>query len=285
MNCITIALIVLLLSGFCGSPLMAQTEPEVTDSKDDSRGWSFGLNIGMYYPSKTTAAFYNGKSNNVNNAAYVMSNEYWYDEIYNALGAHDTVFVEGLPDNMRYNVAITPGLFAQYSFNSKLALMIEFNYMSLKSKDVITFEVDPISSVSTNPDLRLYPINGSEKRVYANIGLKRSIQKSDKLSYFITGGLTVNSTTVKKSSFYVVETEYSMVNNYDGGYVPGANNQTFSVYQGGIGFGMFAGGGASFVFGNGMVVEPGLTANWLVVKLEGYQNMTPGIGIYLRFML
>ena len=206
MNPKAIILLLLLQTGLSGLPLMAQSEMEVTESTADGTGWSFGLNIGMYYPSKATAAFYNGKSHNVNNAEYVMSNKYWYDEIYTMLGAHDTVFVEGLPDNMRYNVAISPGLYAQYSFNSKLALMIEFNYMSLKAKDVIIFEVDPISSVSTNPDLRLYPINGSEKRVYANIGLKRSYQKSDKLSYFITGGLNVNSTTVKKSSFFVGET-------------------------------------------------------------------------------
>lgn len=214
-----------------------------------------------------------------------MSNEYWYYDIYEALNAHDTVFVQGLPDNMRYNVAMSPGLYAQYTFNPKLALMIEFNYMSLKSKDVISFEVDPISSVSTNPDLRLYPINGEEKRVYANIGLKRAYPKSEKLSYFISGGLNINSTTAKKSSFIVVETEYSMVANYDGGYVPGANNQTLSVYQGGIGFGMFAGAGATLIFGKGIVVEPGLSANWLMVKLEGYQNMNPGIGMYLRFIL
>jgi hypothetical protein len=285
MNRKAILLILLLLTALSGLPLMAQSEMEVTESTADGKGWSFGINIGMYYPSRTTAAYYNGKSNNVNNAAYVMSNEYWYDDIYNALGAHDTVFVEGLPDNMRYNVAISPGLYAQYSFNPKLALMIEFNYMRLKSKDVITFEVDPISSVSTNPDLRQFPINGSEERVYGNIGLKRTYPKSDKLSYYISGGLNVNSTTVKKSSFYVEETEYSMVDNYDDGYVPGANHQTFNVYQGGIGFGIFAGAGASFIFGNGMVVEPGLSANWLMVKLEGYQNMTPGIGLYLRFML
>jgi hypothetical protein len=285
MKQITTALCLLVLSALSGLPLKAQSDMEVTETSSDGKGWSFGINIGMYYPSKATAAYYNGKSNNVNNAAYVMSNEYWYDDIYNALGAHDTVFVEGLPDNMRYNVAISPGLYAQYSFNPKLALMIEFNYMRLKSKDVITFEVDPIASVGTNPDLRQFPINGSEERVYGNIGLKRTYPKSDKLSYYISGGLNINSTTVRKSSFYVVETEYDMIDNYDQGYVPGAGHQTFNVYQGGLGFGIFAGAGAAFIFGNGIVVEPGLSANWLMVKLEGYRNMNPGIGLYLRFMI
>jgi hypothetical protein len=48
---------------------------------------------------------------------------------------------------------------------------------------------------------------------------------------------------------------------------------------------MFAGAGATLIFGKGIVVEPGLSANWLMVKLEGYQNMNPGIGMYLRFIL
>jgi hypothetical protein len=75
-----------------------------------------------------------------------------------------------------------------------------------------------------------------------------------------------------------------MINTYgNSSYIPNSNMQTYEVYQGGIGLGMFAGGGASLTFGN-VVIEPGITAHWLMVKLEDYQNMNPGIGAYIRFM-
>ena len=81
------------------------------------------------------------------------------------------------------------------------------------------------------------------------------------------------------------EVEYSMINVYPaGGYVPNGNTQSYSVYQGGIGFGGFGGGGASITFGNGIVIETGIMVHWLMVKLKDYQNMNPGIGTNIRFL-
>jgi hypothetical protein len=288
MNSKTKILLMILLVVLPGISLFAQSDDESGDVEysNDGKGWAFGLNIGFYYPSKGTAEYYNGRSYNVNNADYVMDNYYWYQDIFHALGATDTVFIAGLPDNMHYTPAMQPGIYAQYNFNPTLALMIEFNYMRLKAKDVITFEVDPIPTVNTNPDLRLYTIYGQEERVYADIGLKRTYPKSEKFSYFVNGGLNLNSITVKKSAFFVEEVEYSMINNYGNNYyIPGGNNQTYNVYQGGIGVGMFAGGGVAFTFNKGIVVESGINAHWLMVKLERYQNMNPGIGAYIRFLL
>lgn len=287
MDRITKAFVLFLLIFISAATSFGQTEGaniEIDNSRD-GKGWIFGLNVGVYYPSKSTAAYYNGKSGNVNNVEYVMSNYYWYQDIFNALGAHDSVSVAGLPENMHYKLAMQPGLYAQYCFNSTLALMIEFNYMKLKADDVITFEVDPPLDYLGNPDLRLYPIRGVEERIYADIGIKRTYPKTDKLSYYLMGGINVNSTQVKKCSFYVEEVEYNMVNIYeDGGYVPNGNTQSYNVYQGGIGFGGFAGAGTALTFGNSVVIESGITAHWLMVKLEGYQTMNPGIGAYVRFM-
>ena len=250
----------------------------------DGKGWIFGLNVGVYYPAKNTAAYYNGSSENENNVDYVMSNYYWYRDIFLALKANDSISVYGLPDNMHYKIAIQPGIYAQYSFNPKLALVIQFNYMQLKAEDVIIFEVDP-KEYLTEKDLRLYPIRGVEERVYADIGLKRSYFKNEKLSWFVMGGLNVNSTKVKKSAFYVEEKEYSMINEYgDNSYIPNSNMQTYNIYQGGIGLGMHAGAGATLTFANRIFIEPGINVHWLTIKLDHYGNMNPGIGAYLRFL-
>jgi len=287
MKKIRITLSLLVLITISSLETFAQTDDNATETEysSDGKGWAFGLNVGVYYPSRHTANFYNGSPENVNNVNYVMSNYYWYQDIFHALGAHDSISVAGLPQNMHYKLTILPGLYAQYCFNSTMALVIQFNYMRLKADDVITFEVDP-KTYATEPDLRLYPMRGVEERVYGDIGFKRTYPRTDKFAWFYTGGLNVNSTKVKQCSFYVEEVEYSMVNTYgDNGYVPGSNMQSYTVYQGGIGVGMYAGAGLSFIFQNGIVLEPGITAHWLMVKLERYQNMNPGIGAYLRFML
>lgn len=266
-------------------PTFAQNEDEKAEEiySAEGKGWVFGLNVGVYYPSKKTAAYYNGKSNNENNAALLFDNPYRYQEFFNLLNAHDTISIYGFPENMHYKLALQPGIYAQYCFNPTTSLIIEFNYMRLKVNDVLVIEVDP-KPFATEPDLRLWPMRGIEERIYADIGLKKTFPKSEKLSYFLMGGLNVNSTQVKKCSFYIDETEYSMINNIEGSYVPNGNNQTVNVYQGGIGIGMFASGGVSLTFPGGIVVEPGLNTHLLMVKLKGYKNMNPGIGANLRFI-
>ena len=156
--------------------------------------------------------------------------------------------------------------------------------MKLKANDVIVFEVDP-KEYATEPDLRLFPMRGVEERVYADIGLKRTYIKTDKLSWFLMGGVNVNSTKVKQCSFYVENKEYTMINLYGiNGYVPNSNSQTFPVYQGGVGVGMFAGAGATLTFAGSICIEPGITAHWLMVNLNRYKDMNPGLGAYLRFL-
>lgn len=292
MKRILIATILLATAFFMNQPLFAQNDEQVYEDEtiiDDGRGWSFGLNVGVYYVSKYTANYYNGSDANENNVKYVLATDYWYRQIFDMLDANDSISVT-LPTDMRYKMALRPGLYGQYNFNQTFALVIEFNFMRLKAEDAIVFEVDP-KPYATEPDNRIFGIRGIEERVYADIGLKRTFPKEENLSYFVTGGLNVNSTKVQKSSFFVedkeglVTEEFSMINVHgNDSYVPNSNMQTFNVYQGGIGVGMYAGGGATFRFANSIFVEPGITAHWLMVKLKGYNNMRPGVGAYVRFL-
>ncbi|HPT13598.1 MAG TPA: hypothetical protein PK796_02335 [Bacteroidales bacterium] len=267
---------------------LVEGEKAFTQENDKYCGWTFGLNFGLYYPSGYSANYYNGSDINENKASWVLGNYYWYQEIFKALDISDTVFVadNGLPMNMHYKVALNPGIFGEYRFNKSYALSFEFNYLKLKANDAIGLEVDP-KEYATEPDIRLYPVKGIEERVYFNLTLKRYFDSpKPNLNYFLMGGINVNNTKVLKNALYIEEKEYSMINIYGRqNYVPNTSMQTFSVYEGGIGFGLVAGGGASLTFDNGIILEPGITANWTRVNLEGYKRFTPGIGIYMRFIL
>lgn len=280
MNRITASLIITLILFVAGKGSAQQ--------EDKYSGWTFGLNFGLYYPSGYTANYYNGSDFNENKASWVLGNYYWYQEIFNKLDAADTIFIAdgGLPMNMHYKTALNPGLFGEFRFNKNYSLSFEFNYLKLKANDAISIEVDP-KPYATNPDLRLYPVKGLEERVYFNLALKRFFDsEKDNVMYFVLAGINVNNTKVLKNAIYIEGKEYSLINIYGKqNYVPNTGMQTFSVYEGGIGFGLVAGGGASITFDNGIILEPGITANWTRINLEGYKKFTPGIGIYVRFIL
>jgi hypothetical protein len=274
----------LIINAMIISKLCAQEiEISETESSNENRGWIFGLNVGVYYPSGFSANYYNGSPENENNAKFITDNYYRYNELFEAMNANDTISIYGFPENMHYKLALNPGIYTQFCFNSSLALMLEFNYMKLKANDVLIFEVDP-KEYATEPDLRLFPLRGVEERIYANIGLRRDFVRKKNLSYFATGGININSTQVKKCSFYVDEKEYSMINNLIGNYVPGGNYQTTSIYQGGIGYGLFASGGLSFRFPMGVIAEPSININFVRVNLEQYKQFKPGFGIFTRFL-
>lgn len=255
------------------------------DSGEKSGGFEFGLNFGVYMPSKYPANYYNGTSGNLNNTQWVMKNRVFYDSIYLNLGAIDTIYIDtdGWPTNMKYKIAMMPGLYGQYAFNDEYALYFDFNYMKLVTQDALIFTKP--KPFTTNPDHTLVPIRGEEERVYFDIALKRSFKVSDQLGYFIMAGLNVNNTTVIKSAFYVNEKEYTIINNYINGVYIGPNSQTLNIKQGGIGWGLFFSGGATFQFGD-IGFEPGINAHFINTNLDGYnRKFRPGAGIYIRFML
>ncbi|NVO21413.1 MAG: hypothetical protein HXX13_17060 [Bacteroidetes bacterium] len=265
--------------------------PFKSSAQSNSSGFEFGLNFGVYMPSKYSANYYNGSDKNINNTKWLLSNNvaFAYDTILNRLNviehtAIDTFYVQsdGWPTNMHYKLSVMPGLYGQYTFNDLYALYFDFNITKLTTQDVIVFKI-PLPYLS-EPKQYLSPIRGVEERVYFDIGLRRNFPKSDKISYFLIGGLSVNNTTVKKSSFYIDQKEFSIINNYINGVYIGPNAQTLNQKQGGIGWGIYLSGGASFRFGN-MVFEPGINSHFVNINLNGYKQFRPGFGAYIRINL
>jgi hypothetical protein len=253
-------------------------------SSDDEKGFEFGLNVGVYRPSKYSANYYNGSPGNLNNTTWVMTNRVFYDTIYYRMNAIDTVFVDegGWPTNMHYKITIMPGIYGQYTFNKEYALFFEFNYMKLTTQDALVFRIPkPYASF---PDQRLCPIRGVEERFYIDIGIKRSYELTEKTSLHLIAGLNLNNTKVIKSVFFVDEREFSIVNNYINGIYVGPNSQTFNLNQGGLGWGLYLSGGLTLHFGE-IAFEPGINFHFVNVNLDGFEKYRPGFGLNARFSL
>lgn len=255
------------------------------DEEEPVKHWEFGLNFGVYFPSKYPANYYNGSPRNLNTINYVMSNTYWYRDIMNDLHASYKVAVYELPTNMHYKTALMGGLFIRFNVDKKNGIFVEANYTQLKAEDQFTVEVDTITYLAL-PDLRLFPIIGKEERIQIDLAYQRTFWLKSKINFFVQAGMMFNYTHVLKSAIIIPEKEYSMINIYGNqNYVPNTSLQEFEVIQGGFGYGLYLGAGAGFPITDMFNIEPGFYMHYNNVDLEGYRQFSPSFGVYIRFLL
>lgn len=248
----------------------------------ERRGLEYGVNAGFYFAGKETADFYSGKPENENNVNYVFNNEYWNDEIYLLLGAADTFFVREYPQNMKYEPSFSFGLFAKYDLNCRTGIYLQFTYAKLQAKDVVTIEVDP-KDYLTEPDIRLCPIVGTEERNLLDLGINHAFGNNKIARILLGGGINMNNTLVKEHVLVIEDKPYNLVNQYlNNSYVPGGNQQSYEVRQGGIGFGIFGTVGARFEFSPAIAIEPGFAFYYKHIAIEPNSGFTPHMSFYLK---
>jgi len=273
--------------------ISAQSD-EYDDYTDDSEQptaafghWDLGLNFGLYWPSKFHAGFYDGSSQNVNNINYVLNNQYWHDEIKNALNAADDFYLRELPTNMRYTVAFQIGMYFRKTFDNYTGFSLQFDYSKLTASDFFTLEVDPQPSIGKEPDIRIYPIWGIEDRINIDLLFSKYFKTNSKMIVpFFEGGLNINSSLVKEHKIQIENLTYSLVNVYlNGGYIPGSGQNTYKVQQGGIGWGVSAAAGVKLVFNESVSIDPGFRVYYQKVKLEGYEQFKPSFALFIRLSL
>lgn len=265
------------------------------DEEDDNpwplRRFEYGINVGAYFPSKYSANFYNGTPENINNANYVLSNQYWMDEIKKLLGvsATDPVYVNGYPMDMHYNIAMMGGLFLRVNIDRKNGVFLEANYTRLKAGDVITLYAP---SYNPNPstgyqNTRLEQVIGKEGRVMIDLGYQRSFPTAARINLFLQAGVTMCYTQMIESMLVIEGKPYSMVNIYaDGnGYIPGTNPQTININQNAFGFGGILGVGAGIPLTSAFSLEPGVNMQYHPVNLQHYSEWRPNFSLYLRILI
>ncbi|RLD41623.1 MAG: hypothetical protein DRI86_13050 [Bacteroidetes bacterium] len=256
------------------------------DKQDFVGRWDLGLNFGVYLPSNYHAKFYDGSEENVNKISYVFGNKYWYEDIKRELNASDTVFVRELPTNMRYNAAFQVGIYLRRTFDNYLGFSLQFDYSKLTAADVYTLEIDP-NYIGSEPDIHIYNIWGVEERVNIDLLFSKYFKtKNPIIIPFFEGGLNITSTKVKEHKIKVENLEYSLVNTYiNGSYVPGAAQNSYEIYQGGMGVGFSVAAGIKFQLSQQFSFDPGIRIYYQKIKLEGYDVMKPAFSIFFRLSL
>ena len=163
---------------------------------------------------------------------------------------------------------------------------MQFNYSKLHANDFFQIEVDPYY-ILTEPDLRIFPIWGIEERVNIDLNFSKYFHAHNEILVpFLEAGININSTRVKENMIQINDLKYSLVNVYlNGTYVPGASQTQYHIQQGGVGWGVSAGGGLKLVFSEAVSIDPGFSVYYQKINLEHYEQFRPGITFYIRLSL
>ncbi len=190
---------------------LAAFEDDEDYERDSIRGFSFGLNVGVYFASKKTANFYNGgcydndfidpsevRCYSIEERLGVSGNANFnqtYNEVLQAVGNGATGFSvprDAYPINMRYNPAFLLGLHMKYNFNRYSAIIFNLNTVKLKTTDRFTLQFfgGPIP-VNAQADVRLFTIVGNEQRFNINLGYRQGWMMGDRSNFYLQAGASM----------------------------------------------------------------------------------------------
>ncbi|MHC1707214.1 MAG: hypothetical protein AB9842_06780 [Bacteroidales bacterium] len=255
------------------------------EETDTLTRFSYGMNLGFYFPDNHPANFYNGSPANENKLDLILRNYYYRKQLEDTLGYMiDSVNPYNLPGKMRYAAAYTVGFYVRYQLDKSLGIFASFNFVKLEAKDVFLLNLDLPPGWSLDPTYRQYPIWGKEKRVNIDLGVSKYFQLAPKSVFFFEGGMNINNTRVIENKIAINNTAYSLVNVYGNqSYIPNSQIQQYEVIQGGIGFGIFATTGVKLVFSDYISMDPGATFYWKGINLGKYDAFKPTFNLFIRF--
>jgi len=217
-------------------------------NRDERKGFRFGLNMGMYFPSKVSANYYNGSgfyNNNIDpNGVRLYSIEerlnltpqetQYITNFYNAAGGFDFPR-DSYPIAMRYNGGFNIGFQTAYDFNNKSSLIFDLNVCKVKAYDRFTMQLIGTSGqLNGQNDIRLFNVEGNEQRLNLALGYRTGWALSGNGLYFMQFGGSMLGTKVVNNIAYVADRNYDLI-------IGAANPAQMINYQPqtGIGFGYY----------------------------------------------
>lgn len=226
-------------------------------AQEERHGFRFGLNMGMYFPSKISANYYNGS------AQYSFSdpNEvrmYSIEErlrltpqtvatitnAYNASGFHFNY--DSYPAAMRYNGAFQMGIQLAYDINNASCFFMNLNACKVKTVDRFTIVLEGTTQQQNmQEDIRLFQIVGNEQRFNANLGYRTGWALEGNGLFFVQAGGSLLGTKVVSNQVFIANQTYDLI---IGAQNP--NQIVNYVPRTGIGFGYFIGTGFFLPLGN-----------------------------------
>lgn len=219
----------------------------IAQDRDERKGFRFGLNMGMYFPSKVSANYYNGSgfyNNNIDpNGVRMYSIEERLNltpqetqnitSYFNATGFQFPR--DAYPTAMRYNGGFNIGFQTAYDFNNKSSLIFDLNVCKVKAYDRFTMQLNGTSAQQNGQtDIRIFNIQGNEQRLQLGLGYRTGWALSGNGLYFMQFGGSMLGTKVINNVAMLADRNYELI-------IGAANPAQMINYQPqtGIGFGYY----------------------------------------------
>ena len=242
------------------------------NKKKNNDGLYFGVNLGFYKANSYTAQYYNGSGTNKLNDSLLFSYNN-VQNIKNALGT-DTFNLGELPTKMKYAPAMMIGLFFKYNIKNS-SFFFQFNFCKLKANDVFT-----VLLLDTNNNTITYPkqesISGSEQRTNIDIGYSYNFNHDKNYIPYIECGFNINDTKFLYNKIKIENLEINLVNQ---------RILYYNINQGGIGTGVFLGGGINIIFNESISVIPGFDIYYTQTKLGNFDQLKPNYSVFVKAIL
>ena len=260
-----------------------------------SKGFDFYLAAGVYFGNQYNAAYYNGSKENENNIFYVLNNKYWRDKIFELMVEKhryitDSVFLVGLPENMKYSPAVSVSLGAKYKYNKNWGMAFNYTFVRLRATDVFTMDYNGPPSNTQRDRPFIQHLIGTERRSLIELSASYMFHPHAILKPFIEMGVQFSYTEVRNFFALFEEDEmrgkYTLLDIYNGiGWVPGVQMQEYKKRWGGAGYGFTAAVGLKIVFNKYISIDPLFYLSASSINLTGYKDIRLNYGAYIRLVM
>lgn len=238
-------------------------------------GWKMGIDFGFHFANKYTANFYNGGGHNSIHRT-IIENRINYKQIKDLLRYDFFLDSTNLPSNMKYDPALNVGFYTKYNFTKNVGFSFDFNYSRLKTSDFVTLVLNNPSNLTSQLDYYKASIVGTEDRINISGGLYSSFGKPAIINPYMEAGINVNNAKVKDSKVLIESQQYSILDPTD---------QYYKVQQGGVGYGVYLGGGFKLAFSQAFAFNVGGTLFYSRINLGEVKAFKPQFSLYLRMLV
>lgn len=273
--------------GFHGSRLSHEYVLENNDEDEEDQGpevsgFSFGLNLGSYFGSKTTANFYNGSgaygsfiqntgvrsltiAERLDPSVFIQDMQY-INTYYNSSAVE--IPYDSSPTNMRYNPTIMVGIQLKYNLNRTSAFVFNLDAIRLKAVDRYSVRfIGTPAQINAQQDVRLFQITGSEQRLIMNLGYRQGFEIGVFSNFYLQFGGTFLGTQVMGNDIAIADRTLSL-------YQYTANINTPVAYQArtGVGYGYYIAPGWEFFVNEKYSFDFGFTFSNDQMRLVDYKQ-------------
>ena len=265
--------------------------------EDDGRGFSVGLNLGVYLGNKKSAAFYNGScaysiegvaagvrcysieerillnGTNTNSIlSYILTQ-------YNATGLDFPV--DMYPMNMGYKPSMQYGLLLKYNFDYTNSIVFNGNFIRLKAVDVFTLKLlGTTMQQNAQEDIRIFDISGEEDRFHFSLMYRSGAEINKGSNWFVQGGPSMVGIKVLSNQIFIGDRTFDLL-------IGAQNPNQLIVYQPrtDIGMGFTLGTGFEMMFNDKYEISLSLNASRERIVLGSFEDRIWNYAVLIGFTL